>query len=505
MIEQISSLLGGYVPQLIGALLILIVGWFIAQLVSRIADRTVAKSGVANRISGWFGEEQRVTEESVATWVRRSVFYLIMLFVLVGFLQVLGLTAVTEPLSKFLNQVFEYAPRLIGPAILLVVAWVAANVLRLIVRRALRASNLDQRLETEVGVQQTEGVSISHTLGDAIYWLTFLLFLPAILSALDLGGLLEPVQGMVDEILTYLPNLLAAGMILLIGWLVARILQRIVTNLLVAISADELSEQVGLSKALGQQRLSGLVGLIVYILVLIPVLIGSLNALALDAITQPASEMLNTILTAIPAVFAAALVLAVAYFVGRVVAGLITNVLAGIGFDSILSKLGLGAKPVEGERTPSDVVGYLVLVAIMLFAVVEAMRLIGFDLLAGLIGNFLVFAGQVILGLVIFAIGLYLAKLASDAVVTTKIDQAPLLALAARIAIIVLASAMGLRQMGLANEIITVAFALLLGTIAVAAAVAFGIGGREIAAVLIAKWFNKAKLNARSESGEGED
>ncbi len=146
--------------------------------------------------------------------------------------------------------------------------------------------------------------------------------------------------------------------------------------MLVAISADKLSEQVGLSKALGQQRLSGLVGLIVYILVLIPVLIGSLNALALDAITQPAREMLNTILTAIPAVFAAALVLAVAYFVGRVVAGLITNVLAGIGFDSILAKLGLGAKSAEGERTPSDVVGYLVLVAIMLFAVVEAMRLI---------------------------------------------------------------------------------------------------------------------------------
>ena len=72
MIEQISGLLGGYVPQLIGALLILIVGWFIAQLVSRIADRTVAKSGIGNRISGWFGEEQRVTEESVATWVRRS-------------------------------------------------------------------------------------------------------------------------------------------------------------------------------------------------------------------------------------------------------------------------------------------------------------------------------------------------------------------------------------------------------------------------------------------------
>ncbi len=505
MVEQVSNLLGGYVPQLIGALVILIVGWFIAQLVSRIADRAVAKSGVANRIASWFGGEQDVTAGFVAAWVRRCIFYLIMLFVLVGFLQVLGRTAVTEPLSRFLNQVFEYAPRLIGPAVLLVVAWVAANVLRLVVRRAVRASNLDQRLETDAGIEQSEGTSLSHTLGDAIYWLTFLLFLPAILSALDLGGLLEPVQGMIDEILTYLPNLLAAGAILVIGWLVARILQRIVTNLLVAINADRLSERVGLSKALGQQHLSGLVGLIVYILVLIPVLIGSLNALALDAITRPASEMLNTILTAIPAVFAAALVLAVAYFVGRIVAGLITNVLSEIGFDSILAQLGLGVKPAAGERTPSDVVGYLVLVAIMLFGVVEALRLIEFDLLARLIGEFLVVAGQVILGLVIFAVGLYLAKLASDAVVATKIDQAPLLALAARIAIMVLASAMGLRQMGLANEIITVAFALLFGTIAVAAAVAFGIGGREVAARLITESLDKAKSHRPSKSGNGDD
>ncbi len=70
MFEQIGSLLGGYVPQLIGALVILIVGWFIAQFVSKAADRTVAKSGVANRISGWFGEEQGVTAVSVAAWVR---------------------------------------------------------------------------------------------------------------------------------------------------------------------------------------------------------------------------------------------------------------------------------------------------------------------------------------------------------------------------------------------------------------------------------------------------
>ena len=58
----------------------------------------------------------------------------------------------------------------------------------------------------------------------------------------------------------------------------------------------------------------------------------------------------------------------------------------------------------------------------------------------------------------------------------------------AKIAILVFAGAMALRQMGLANEIINLAFGLLLGAIAVAVALAFGLGGKEIAAQEIKKW-----------------
>jgi hypothetical protein len=71
--------------------------------------------------------------------------------------------------------------------------------------------------------------------------------------------------------------------------------------------------------------------------------------------------------------------------------------------------------------------------------------------------------------------------------------QAGLLAMAARISILVLAGAMALRQMGLANEIINLAFGLLLGAIAVAAALAFGLGGREIAAREVERWLQSIK------------
>jgi hypothetical protein len=326
-----------------------------------------------------------------------------------------------------------------------------------------------------------------------VYWLVFLLFLPAVLGALELEGLLEPVQGMVEEILVFIPNLFAAGLILMIGWFVARIVQRVVTNLLAAVGVDRLSEQIGMASALGKQKLSGLIGLVIYVLILVPVLIASLDALEMDAITEPASDMLNTIFGALPALFGAFLVLAMAYIVGRVVAGLITNLLTGVGFNAILARLGLGKEPQEGERTPSEIVGYLVLVAIMLFAGIEALSLLDFDLLAEGLAQFTAFVGQVILGLIIFAFGLYLANLASSTIQATAAAQSDFLAWAARIGILVLAGAMALRQMGLANEIVNLAFALVLGAIAVAAALAFGLGGREIAARQLEDWMASIK------------
>jgi hypothetical protein len=315
-----------------------------------------------------------------------------------------------------------------------------------------------------------------------------LFFLPTILDALALQGLLEPVQSLLNEVLGFLPNIFAAGLILIVGWFIARIVQRIIINLLVAVGADQLSDRLGFDTLLGSQSLSGLIGLVVYVLVLIPVLIAALNALALDAVTQPAANMLDTILSAFPAIFAAGLVLVLAYAVGRLVATLVTNLLTGFGFNTILEKLGVGQAPDESQRTPSDMVGYLVLVVVMLLAAIEAMRLLNFVLLAELISQFTIFAGQIILGLIIFSIGLYLANLASKMIEASGAAQARILALTARISILILAGAMALRQMGLANEIINLAFGLLLGAIAVAVALSFGLGGREIASREIESW-----------------
>lgn len=500
VVQQITQAVSAYLPNLVGALAILIGGWLIATIVASLVRRALGRTQLDDRLASWITGEEKPVEGRSERWIGRAAYYLLMLFVLVAFFQALGLTLITEPLNQLLVEVFRYAPRVLGAGLLLLAAWIVASVLRIIVSRGLRIARIDERLREASG---DEGrLPVPQVLGDAVFWLTIVVFLPAVLGALALEGLLAPVQGAIDQVLGFVPNVFAAGLILLVGWLAARIAQRIVSGLLAGVGVDRIGTQVGLERLMGRQSVSGLIGLLVYALILIPALIASLDALRLGALTRPATNMLNAALGAVPAIFGTALVLGVAYVLGRIVGGLATNLLSGLGFNDILARLGIARAPAAGERTPSQIVGYLVLVAVMLFAAIEALRLLGFALVAELVAQFLVFAAQVIVGLVIFAVGLYLANLAATTIRATAIGQAGLLAVAARVSILVLAAAMALRQMGLASEIVNLAFGLVLGAVAVAAALAFGIGGRDIAAQELRDWVVRAKGEA-SPSGSG--
>ena len=487
--QQIVQTVGSYLPSLVAALAILVVGWLVALIVSAAVRGLLNRTSLDNRLVERMGLRRRGEAPfPTETVVAKVVYYLIMLFVLVAFFQTLGLTFITQPLNALLNKIFQFAPNILGAGVLLLVAWLIATAVRFVISKALGATNLDERLSSQVGLEGRPQVPMSETLASVAYWFILLLFLPAILGALGLQGLLAPVQGMVDDLLGFLPNLLGAGLILLVGWFVARIVRQIVTGLLVAAGADRLGERVGLGRVLGTQTLSGVIGTLVYALILIPTLIASLNALKIEAISGPATAMLTTLLNALPAIFGAAVVLGITYLIGRLVAGLVTNILTGIGFNRVLAWVGLGSQPGEGQRTPSEVVGSLVMIGLMLFATVEAANLLGFGIVADLVAQFLSFAAQVVLGLIIFGLGLYLGNLARGVVLSTAGAQANLLAQVARVAIIVLSAAMALRQMGIANDIVNLAFGLLLGAIAIAVALSLGLGTRHIAAREVEGW-----------------
>jgi hypothetical protein len=409
--QSIQDAVPGYV---VGAIIILIVGWFVAWLLSKVVAGGLRRSGLGQRMGRHMGGRDETGRDYVADTAGRIVFYLIMLFVVIAVLDRLQLQLATEPMSALLAGIFGFIPNLVGAIVLALLAFILANILRAIVFQFARTASLDERLRAaETGERRpaptaqpvrarepgeapapAERYPLSRGLADAAYILVFLLFLPAILDALQLGGLLEPVNVLLSTIFAFIPNLIAAVLILIIGWFIARIISRIVTNFL-----------------------------------------------------------------------------------------------AGAGFDQLPERLGFGATATAPAGwAPSRIAGTVVLVVIVWFALIQALEVLRFQGMVILLTALLVLAGRILLGLLIIGVGVWLARVAARAIRGSGVQQPNLLAIAAQASIILLFGAMGLRQMGVANSIINLAFAILLGAIGVAVAIAFGLGGRNAAGRLTDRW-----------------
>ncbi len=477
--ETLQETLGATLPSVLGALGILVVGWLVAVAIRAGVRKGLGLLNLNKNLGATTG-----TEVDVEGGTAAAAYYLVLLLVLVGFFNALNLELVSGPLRVLVDQVLAFIPKLIAGGVLLLIAWVLATVVRTLVTKGLQATQLDEKLSAGAGMSP-----MSENMGNVLFWLILLLFLPGILGTLELQGILEPVQDMVNTIVGMIPNVFGALIIGFVGWFVAKIVRDLLSSLLTASGADQLGTKTGLQ---GTLSLSNLVGLIAYILILVPALIAALQALNIEVITKPATQMLNSMMGAIPNIFAAGIILSVAFFLSRLIAHLMSNLLGGMGLDQLPAKFGMDHL-FQGLATPSQLVGKILIFFIMLFATVEAANRLGFGQLSHLVEMFIQFGGQILLGSVIIGIGFWLSKLAGEAIRRVEGSDAGVLANIAKFAILGLVVAMGLRAMGLADDIVNLAFGLTLGAIAVAVALSFGLGGREAAGKQMEHWLSRLR------------
>lgn len=477
---SLQSTLGKHIPGILGALAILIVGWFIAVIVRAGVRKGLAMLDVNSRISETAHEKMDV-EKGIAV----GVFWLVMLVTLIGVFNTLNLELVSDPFRAMLRQVLGYLPRLIAGGLLLVIGWMLAMALRALVGKVLASTTWDKKISESAGMEP-----MSKTIGNVLFWLTILLFVPATLGALDLQGLLQPVQGMLDKTLAMVPNIFAAIVIGFVGWLIAKVLRGLVTNLLAAAGADRVGSTVGLNETV---RISRLVGMIVFIFIFIPALIAALDALQISAISQPAVDMLTMILEAVPNILAAAVILVITWYVARFASDIVGRLLSGMGFDTLPQTLELSYA--FKKTNPSMLVGRIILFFAMLFATVEAANRLNFNQVRDVVTMFIAFGADVLLGGVILLVGFWLANIAYKAIDKSTGEGSSGLAQVARLAILGLVIAMGLRAMGIANDIVNLAFGLTLGAVAVAIALSFGLGGREAAGKQMEYWLKMWRKN----------
>ena len=466
---------------ILAAILVFILGWIIALAIGAGTKKLLNMVGTNRHLSSATGKDSPDYERVIS----RFIFWFVFIMAVVGALNVLNINSVSGPFSAMLAQVLVFIPNIIAATIVGFVGWIIARLVRTGLTRGLAKTQLDEKLSADVGVQP-----ISENIAEISYWLILLLFLPIVLSILGLTGLLVPVQNMVNEAISYVPNIFIAGVIVFVGYILAKIVRGIIEGLVNSVGLQAQAERIGMFK---NTSLGRVLGSFVFALVIITALIVAFEALGIESISQPATSMLNEIMSAIPNIIAAGLILVLAYVVSRFVAGLVRDVLSGTGVDNVPERLGV--QRFLGNTTVSGTVATLIVFFTMLFATSEAANRLGFDQVSHLIATFIEFGANILLGAVILVIGFWLANVVANIVQRGEAQNTRWLGNLVRILIMGLVLAMGLRAMGIADSIVNLAFGLTLGAVAVAFALAFGLGGRQPAERLLTKLLDKAESN----------
>ncbi len=388
-----------------------------------------------------------------------------------------------DVVTNLTNLVVQWGPRILSALIILVIAHLVAKGVKWGLAKVINALPIAKTANAGASKE----ASLGARLGEIGYWLVYLVGLIAVLNTLGLSEVVAPLNNLVAGFFAFLPNVVGAAIIFFIGWVVAMVTRRVIASTVAAFNVGPLAQKIGL-KDITSEGLAKAVSQVVFVIIIIPVAVAGLQALKISAISDPAVAVLSSILATLPKLIGASLILGISLFIARWVGGLIEQTLPTIGFDNSIKQLGLFADAEEGENPATKAVSWIATFAIMLFAAIEAAKMLDFQVGAIIITQLLTLAGKVLFGGIIIAAGAMIANIIANAISRSGGTSASTASQIAKWATIVLTTAMGLRFMGLADDIINMAFGIILGAAAVAAAIAFGVGGRDAAGKLLDKW-----------------
>lgn len=390
---------------------------------------------------------------------------------------------------NFFNSILQGIPDILFAILLLVVAFVVAKIVKSLVVKLLKAVNAEKFL-AKLGVQDTVTKSSIEFVGKLVYFVTFLLFLPGVLDKLGMHSVSTPITNMANSFLAFVPKLVAAAIVVVVGLFIANIVKDLLISLLRAVKVDALQEKAGIN-ATENTSFSSIIANVIYGVIVLIVVTTALDQLGIAAISDPANEIVSSIFAMIPNVLAAIVIIAAGVFIAKLVAKLLESLLAGVGTDSLLEKVtGNADKKVSLSKIISSVVKY-VLVVIFL---VQGINVLNLEVLTNIGAAIIGYLPAVLTAVIILAIGMFAANTAEAALVK-KFPNAKASALIAKVAIYVFVGFICLNQLGVAIDIVEKTFVLIIAALCVAFAVAFGVGGRNFASNTLEKLEKKIDNN----------
>ena len=403
--------------------------------------------------------------------------------------------------SSFFATLGAMLPGIIGALLLLILALILAWGLKRLTIKGLEKVGFSRRTQSwGMAKTEEEGQQYTETVGSIVYFATLLFFLPGILNGLNVGGVMDPIVNMFNKFFSYIPNILTAIVIIVVGAYFCKFVKKLVRNLLLGLNIDKWYAKLTGSTTgadVNEGQIAEVLATVVYVLIFIPILTVALETLGIQSISEPIVAVLNQILSAIPNIITAAVLLIIGGVVAKLLGDLIENLLATTGVDKYSRYLNFRSE--VSDVKISNITAAVVKGVLMLFFLVEAISVLNLEVLNTIGAAIIAYIPLVLSAIIILAVALIGGNILANFI--SKATGNKLFGEVIRYAIIVLGAFMILEQLHIAQTIVNAGFIIILGAAGLAVALAFGLGGRDFAA----RQLNKADKAIDEEIDKAED
>ena len=310
---------------------------------------------------------------------------------------------------------------LAGPLIaigVIIIGYFVSKIAQGIVSSAINRTGIGRKVKTTGG-------NIGKSLSKAVFWVLWLIFILTGLGEFPLlSNQLSFLNGMMDNILNYLPQLAVGAFVLTVGVFLSRVVKEALTSTLEAAQIDNLVTRFGLTgdgeKSTSLAKSSGL---IIAAIVIITAAATAIGIWDIPGVSDPVGNLLNAILGYIPRIIGAAIILCIFVFIGKFVSNLAKSTLPALGIDNSLSSFA----SLDGKGTnfiPSNVIANIGFIGVALTGLTAAMKALGINELTNVFNTLLEIGGRVVLGAVIIGAGLFITNFIAKIVTQTSGDLA---------------------------------------------------------------------------------
>lgn len=298
------------------AVILLIIAFIVAAIVKSLLVKLLSKTKLAQLKSPEGASNQGAKAIDLIGKLGQLIVFL--LFV-PGIFETLGMTQVSAPILSMLNNVWIYVPNIIGAVIVLWVGFYIAKLVRELLIPVLNKLEVN-KLQKIAGIQVDDQGKLSNTIAYIVYVLILIPIIIAALYVLNIRAITDPAIAMLSIIFNYIPNIFAALVIIVIGWILAKFIGNIVTRLIEASGLDAKVENLMGSKN-KNFVLSKVTGKTIEVILIIFFIVESFRALQLGVLTSIGVAVIDYM----PYALSAFLILVACVFIAGICAKALKN------------------------------------------------------------------------------------------------------------------------------------------------------------------------------------